>query len=155
VALPTPDFPDYDPETLKGLQQLGSQLQTGLPGFLGIETMELSAGRMTCQLPVREDLLNPFGTLHGGVVSALADHVLGAVLYTVIERGAWAATTEFKLNLLAPVRSGMLRAEASIISMSKRTAVVRIDITNDGRAAAAAQGTVLIMPPRQNAVGER
>jgi 1,4-dihydroxy-2-naphthoyl-CoA hydrolase len=102
---------------------------------------------MVCQLTVREELLNPFGTLHGGVVSGLTDHVLGAVLYSVIERGSWAATTEFKLNLLAPIRSGTVRAEAEIISMSKRTAVVRIDITNDDRAAGAAQGTVLIMAP--------
>ena len=65
----------------------------------------------------------------------------------------WAATTEFKLNLLRPVRDGVLRARADIISMSRRTAVVRIDITNDtpeggARLAAAAQGTVSIQDPR-------
>jgi len=149
MPLPEPEFPHFDPSLLEEAQSLGAHMQAGLPGFLGIETIDIAAGRMACALPVRDDLLNPFGTLHGGVVSALADHVLGAVLYTVIERGSWAATTEFKLNLLAPVRSGVLRAEASIISISKRTAVVRIDITNDGRGVAAAQGTVLIMPPRQ------
>ena len=80
-------------------------------------------------------------------MSALTDHVLGAVLYSVIARGSWAATTEFKLNLLAPIRGGTVRAEAEIIAMTKRTAVVRIDITNDDRAVGAAQGTVLVMAP--------
>jgi 1,4-dihydroxy-2-naphthoyl-CoA hydrolase len=74
--------------------------------------------------------------------------VLGAVLYPVIPRGAWAATTEFKLNLVAPVRSGVVVAEATIIAKTKRTAVVRIDVTNDGTLAGAAQGTVTIVAPR-------
>ena len=148
MPLPKPDFPHYDPESAQVLVQHGAQGGGGLPGFLGIETVDLGPGRLVCRLPVRDDLLNAFGTLHGGVVSALTDHVLGAVLYTVIERGSWAATTEFKLNLLAPIRTGSVQAEAEIISMTKRTAVVRIEITNDDRAVAAAQGTVLVMAPK-------
>ena len=81
--------------------------------------------------------------------AALVDHVLGLVLYPVIQRGAWAATTEFKLNLLAPVRTGQLTAEATIVSMTKRTAVVQIAVTNDDRLAGLAQGTVLVMPPKK------
>lgn len=148
MVLPRIDFPDYDPATGHQLGQHGSHAGGGLPGYLGIETVEVGPGRMVCQLDVRQDLLNPFGVLHGGVVSALTDHVLGAVLYTVISRGSWAATTEFKLNLLAPIRNGVVCAEATIISMTKRTAVVRVDITNDERAAAAAQGTVTIVLPK-------
>ena len=148
MPLPQPDFPHYDPATAQALVQHSAAAGGGLPGFLGIDTVDIGPGQMVCELAVRDDLLNAFGTLHGGVVSALTDHVLGAVLYSVIERGWWAATTEFKMNLLAPIRSGIVRAEAQIISMTKRTAVVRIDITNDGRAAGAAQGTVLVMPPK-------
>jgi uncharacterized protein (TIGR00369 family) len=148
MALPKIDFPNYDPATAQQLAQHGSHAVGGLPGYLGIETVEVGPGRIACQLNVRNDLLNPFGVFHGGVVSALTDHALGAVLYTVITRGSWAATTEFKLNLLAPIRDGVVRAEATIISMTKRTAVVRVDITNNERAAAAAQGTVTIVAPR-------
>ena len=103
-------------------------------------------------IEIREALQEPVtaivNALHGAVLSSLADHVLGAVVYTVVERGYWAATTEFKINFLAPVRAGTVRAESSIVSMSKRTAVVRIDMVNEGRAVALAQGTVTIVPPR-------
>jgi uncharacterized protein (TIGR00369 family) len=93
-------------------------------------------------------LLNPFGSAHGGVVAGLVDHVLGAVLYPVIERGQWAATTEFKLNLVSAIREGNVRAEAIIVAMSKRTAVVQVEVTNDGKLAGLAQGTVLIPEKR-------
>jgi uncharacterized protein (TIGR00369 family) len=66
----------------------------------------------------------------------------------VIPRGAWAATTEFKINYLAAVTTGVLDARATIISLTKRTAVVRIDATNEGRLVGAAQGTVTINAPK-------
>jgi uncharacterized protein (TIGR00369 family) len=122
----------------------------GLPAFLGIRTTEATAGRMVVEIEAREELHNPFGSVHGGVIAGLVDHVLGAVLYPVIPRGHWAATTEFKLNYLAPVRTGIVTAEANIISMTKRTAVVRIEVSNDGRPVAAAQGTVLIQEPKSS-----
>jgi acyl-coenzyme A thioesterase PaaI-like protein len=39
-------------------------------------------------------------------------------------------------------------AEASIVALSKRTAIVRIDVSNNGRFICAAQGTVAIMPSK-------
>ena len=142
-----PEFADYDPD-LAELIRTSEDRGTGLPGYLGILTVDVGPGTMTVELDSRDELRNPFGMLHGGVVSALVDHVLGAVLYPVIPRGAWAATTEFKVNLIAPVREGVVRATAEILSLGKRTAVVRIDVHNADRLVAAAQGTVTVSPPR-------
>ena len=125
----------------------------GLPAYLKIVTTSVAPGRLTCELPVTEELLNPFGAAHGGVVSALIDHALGAVCFPVIIRGSWPATQEFKLNFLAPARPGRMTAVAEIVSMSKRTAIVRIDVNNNDRLVCAAQGTVAIMPPRPKADG--
>ena len=120
----------------------------GLPDFLGLRTVAVGPGTMTAEVDVRPDLLNPFGSLHGGVLSALVDHVLGAVLYPLIPPGTWAATTEFKLNLIAPVRKGTISARSEVIAMSRRTAVVRIDATVGERLVGAAQGTVTITEPK-------
>jgi uncharacterized protein (TIGR00369 family) len=99
-------------------------------------------------MEVREELLTPFKTMHGGVISAVCDHVLGCVCYPLMTRGQWAATTEFKLNLLAPVTQGVLAANATIVSMSKALAVVRIEVANENRLVAVAQGTVTIRDPK-------
>jgi uncharacterized protein (TIGR00369 family) len=121
---------------------------TGLPGFLKMTFTDVGPGYLTCELPVTEELLNPFGAAHGGVVSALVDHVLGAVCIPVVPRGSWPATTEFKLNFVAPVRPGRIVARSTIVSLSKRSAVVRIEVEGDGRLVCAAQGTVTIMAPK-------
>lgn len=137
----------YDAKVAEGFLAT-NQKMTGLPAFLGIRFVEFSPGRLRAEMEVKPELLTPFGNMHGGVLSAVCDHVLGCVCYPHMERGQWAATTEFKINLLAPVSKGTVAAEARIVSMTRSTAVVQITIENDGRAACVAQGTVLIRDPR-------
>ncbi|HEX6310181.1 MAG TPA: PaaI family thioesterase [Acidimicrobiia bacterium] len=141
------DFDNYDQRVADGLATAHDD-DRGLPGYLGVRVTEVSPGAMRAEVEVRADLLNPFGNLHGGVLAALCDHVLGTVCYPVIPRGAWAATTEFKLNYLAPVTAGTLAADARIVSMTRSTAVVRIEVTNDDRPVCLAQGTVLLKAPK-------
>jgi uncharacterized protein (TIGR00369 family) len=143
----TPDFPQYDEKIARGLRG-SAATGGGLAAFLAIEHVEVGPGVLHARLAVRDELLTPFKNLHGGVLAALCDHVLGSVLYPVIARGAWAATTEFKINYLAAVTTGDLDARANIISLTKRTAVVRVDVENEGRLVCAAQGTVLVVAPR-------
>jgi 1,4-dihydroxy-2-naphthoyl-CoA hydrolase len=145
-----PEFETYDERVADGLVR-AHEKATGLPGYLGIRLAGVAPGSMRAEIEVRDELLTPFGNLHGAVLAALCDHVLGTVCYPVIPRGAWAATTEFKLNYLAPVTAGTLTAEARIVSLTKRTAVVRIEVTNDGRQVCLAQGTVLVMAPKASA----
>lgn len=99
-------------------------------------------------MDARADLLAPFGNLHGGCLSATVDHCLGVAFYPVIAAGSWVATTEFKLNLLHLVSGGVEVAVTEIIALGKRSGVARVDITNDGRAVCAVQGTVAVVSPR-------
>jgi uncharacterized protein (TIGR00369 family) len=121
----------------------------GLPGFLGVKFVEFGPGRLIAEMEVKPEHLTPFEIIHGGIMAALVDHVLGCVLYPLMPRGAWAATTEFKLNYLAAVKSGKLSAESTVVSMTRTTAVVRCDVTNEGRLACIAQGTLLVREPKK------
>ena len=137
----------YDAKIADGFLRANASA-TGLPAFLGIRFTSFEPGVLRAELDVRDELLTPFKNMHGGVISALCDHVLGCVCYPHMQRGQWAATAEFKLNLLAPVTGGELAAIAEIVSLTRATAVVQIRVENDGRLAAIAQGTVLIRDPR-------
>lgn len=120
----------------------------GLPGYLGFRFVAFEPGRLHAEMKVRDELLTPFGNLHGGVLAAFCDHVLGCVCYPHMRQGQWAATTEFKINYLASVSAGALEAHAEIVSLTRTTGVVRVEIRNESRTAGIAQGTVLIRDPR-------
>ena len=125
----------------------------GIDGYLGITVTELTPGRLVAQFDARAELITPLGSMHGGCLSALVDHCLGVIMYPVMPPGYWAATTEFKLNLLAPVTGGLCVATAEIRAMSRRLAVVGISVENEERLVALAQGTCTIVAPKQSPTG--
>lgn len=122
--------------------------QGGVPGYLDIRLVDASPGFIAGELDVRPELLNPFGAMHGAGVAALVDHVLGSAVFPLVPRGTWPATLEFKLNYLAPVREGIVRAESRVVAITSRTAVVQVDVKNGGRLVATALGTIAITPPK-------
>ncbi len=142
------DFVRFDERIAE--QMLGAAATAGgLSTYLNLRHTQLTAGRLVAEMDAREDLLTPFGNLHGGCLSAMVDHCLGVVFYPVMPAGCWVATTEFKVNLVRPVSGGVCVAVADIISLGKRSGVARIDITNSGMLVCAAQGTITVMPPKE------
>jgi uncharacterized protein (TIGR00369 family) len=103
---------------------------------------------MWCRATISDEMLTPFGNAHGGALAAIADHITGMVVYPLMRRGQWAATTEVKLNYVAPVQAGVVETESSVLAMTNRSAVVRGEIYFQGRLACAAQGTLTIVDPR-------
>ncbi len=139
-----PTFENFDRTWAE--QVVGRVAPSGLAGYLGLRITMAQPGRVVCEMPVTDQLLTGFGTLHGGCLSALCDHIQGVVMYPVMEPGGRAATTEFKVNLLAPVTGGRCVATAEIVAMSTHLAVVRTEVVNGNRLVAVAQGTSTITP---------
>ena len=142
-----PTFENFNQEWADAV--VGRVSKRGIDSYLGLKVTEVEPGRIVCEMPVTDELITMIGNMHGGCLSAMCDHVLGVVMYPVMPEGHWAATTEFKINLLAPVTGGTCVATAEIVSMSRRLAVVRIDVENEGRLVAVAQGTCTIVAPRK------
>ena len=141
-----PNFDTFDPAIAQRL--VGRSGKTGIDAYLGIVLDEMGPGTLRAHFDVRDELVTAYGSMHGGCLSAFADHCLGMILYPLMAEGSWAATTEFKVNLVAAVTTGTCTAGAEVIAMSRRLAVVRIDIQNEGRPVAFAQGTCTIVAPK-------
>ena len=91
---------------------------------------------------------NPNGSLHGGVLMALLDTAMGsAIAAQVIPEGHFNAAAEMSTRFLAPVRSGVITAEATVVKIGKRLAIVEARATDEsGTLVAMATGTHAILP---------
>lgn len=138
----------YDEALAQTMLEHGHLGGGALPVYLGIELLRFAPGKLWCRATIREELLTPFGTAHGGVVAGIIDHITGVVLYPLMPPKHWAATTEIKTNYIAPVQAGVLDTESTVLAMTSRSAVVRGEIYADGRLVCAAQGTLTIMAPK-------
>jgi uncharacterized protein (TIGR00369 family) len=137
-----PSFPSFNPAIAEALPEYTKR--SPYASHLGIEVIEVKPGMIRCRLPITDKLQSGVGAVHGGAIVSLIDHALSLAVYPLVEIGKWVATLEFKVNYLAPVRVGgpdAIIAEATVLSLKKRVATVRIDVRAGDELVASAQGT--------------
>jgi 1,4-dihydroxy-2-naphthoyl-CoA hydrolase len=103
---------------------LSRRLQSGLPGHLGVELVELSPGTLTLQLNIQPHHIAANGYLHAGTVVTLADTACGFGCLSNLPEGAHNFTTiELKSNFLRTATEGVIRAVATLVHPGRRTQV--------------------------------
>lgn len=112
---------------------------------LGAELTGLAEGAAELSVPIRPELAQQHGFVHGGIVSYAADNALTFAGGTVL--GTAVVTSEFKINYLRPARGEFLVARATVVHHGKRQAVCRCDVfTSEDETetpCATAQGTIV------------
>jgi uncharacterized protein (TIGR00369 family) len=128
-----------------GKQALASQPFSVL---LGAELLCFLQGRAELKIPIRPDLKQQHGFVHGGVISYAADNALTFAGGSALGPGV--LTSEFKINYLRPAIGDFLLARATVIYSSKSQAVCRCDVfmSNEGKESlcATSQGTISKLP---------
>jgi len=119
---------------------------------LGMEFRQSDSEEVEVLLPIRPELLNSVGVVHGGVYASLADTVLGAAIYTRVPREQIALTVELSCRYLRAAREGVLHGRGRVVHLGRRTVVAEADISVDGVMQVKASGTFMLMP-REEASG--
>ncbi len=117
--------------------------------FMGMKITHISRDKIVAEMPVREELNNRFGALHGGAVMALADNLGGTATMANLPPGGRTATIESKTNFFAGIPVGdTAYAECTPLHRGRSTMVWQTRITrNDGRLCALVIQTQIVMLP--------
>lgn len=109
--------------------------------WLGIKCLVMEAGKSIIQMQVREEMLNGFGLIHGGIAFSLAD---SALAFASNAYGRLSVALECSISYPAPVNNGdTLTATAEELSLTNRIGVYQITISNQqGVKVAFFKGTV-------------
>ncbi|PFX01836.1 hypothetical protein CJ469_03151 [Nocardia farcinica] len=94
--------------------------------LVGTQLTAFGDGAATLVVPIRPELRQQFGYVHGGVLSYLADNALTFAAGTVL--GANVLTGGFSITYLRPAAGERLRAEARVTGSTRRQAVVNCEI---------------------------
>ena len=131
---------------MRDLLDLGRQVLASQPFsvFLGVELLAGAEGNVELKIPIRDDLKQHYGFVHGGVIGSAADTALTFAGGTVL--GGAVVTSGFTINFLRPARGDFLIARATVVHGGRTQAVCRCDVfvSEDGveRLCATAQGTI-------------
>jgi len=112
--------------------------------LLGIEVVEIDDGYAKLVMPFHEKLTQPYGIVHGGAIFSPADSAVAIATTSITEPKRKMLTIEMKINFLAPVKKGMIKAEARVLRKG-RIIPAEVDITNNGVLVAKAIATYIIL----------
>jgi uncharacterized protein (TIGR00369 family) len=117
---------------------------------LGMKLIEYGNGSATMTMVVDEKFHNPMGTLHGGVMTDLADASIGIALISTLEETESFTTLELKMNFIRPVHEDSISAQSKVLHRGRTIAVVESIVTkSDGKIVARGVATQMILKPQE------
>lgn len=93
--------------------------------YVGIELLEISFGRATASLKIKEHHLNAVGMVHGGALFALADLAFAAASNS---HGNVAVAVNNSISYIKAAEGDVLFAEALEISKDRKLASYSVEI---------------------------
>jgi len=95
---------------------------------------------------------NPMGTVHGGVLSILADSAMGMAYAAQLAEGETFATLELNINFMRPVWRGKLTATGRVVQAGRNVGMTECDVVDaEGRLVARASSTCMTLRGEQGA----
>jgi uncharacterized protein (TIGR00369 family) len=96
--------------------------------FIGAELLRVLPGYCTLQLKYREKMAHDPSCFHPGVIGALADSAGEFAALSLLPPDSSLATTEYKLNLIAPAQGDALVAHAKVVKSGKTMMVCTSEV---------------------------
>lgn len=115
----------------------------------GIMPIEVGDGWAIFQLEPGEWHYNPIGSVHGGILSTLADSALGCAVHTKLPAGTGYTSLDLtiKFTRAATIDSGLLTCEGRVVTIGRRTATAEATITDSNdKLIAHAVATCMLLP---------
>lgn len=124
------------------------ELRSHFDALLGTEWLGDDPDRARVRLPLRDELRQPFGLLHGGVMSSLVESICSrATALAVAERGMIAMGQSISVNFIRPITEGAIEVEARARHRGRTTWVWDVEVRDDEvRLCALAQMTIAVRP---------
>lgn len=104
--------------------------------LLGIELLEVEPKRAQMRLTLRDDLRNPNGVMHGGVIATLIDTAISQSMLMTDEyqklretRGSM-TSVDLRIKYLRPVGDGAITCDARITHLGRRVGHASAVVTN-------------------------
>ncbi|MCC6364136.1 MAG: PaaI family thioesterase [Bryobacterales bacterium] len=100
---------------------------------VGIHITKVHKDGVTIEIPMRDDLLNGAGVLHGGVTATIADVAVGMAIMHHFGGTRQATTVELKINYFRPISAGRVAARSRLLRIGSHLVIGSVDIRDEGK----------------------
>jgi 1,4-dihydroxy-2-naphthoyl-CoA hydrolase len=111
----------------------------------GLELLTLGEEEATARVPVRDEIRQPAGLVHGGVYASIAESLTSLATSQAVGEGQLAQGLSTQTSFLRPVTGSTIHATARRRHRGRTTWVWEVDITDDeGRVCVLVRTTIAV-----------
>jgi 1,4-dihydroxy-2-naphthoyl-CoA hydrolase len=120
----------------------------GFDGLYGLEIHAISEDEVTAEVPVRDELKQPAGLVHGGVFASIAESITSIGTWLAVRDDGYSAQgLSNQTSFLRPILDGTIHAVARRRHRGRTTWVWEVEISDDQqRLCALVRMTIAIRP---------
>ncbi|MGD9872543.1 MAG: PaaI family thioesterase [Thauera sp.] len=96
--------------------------------LIGAELAVVEPGFAEIHLPLKPEITQQHGFIHGGVVGMIADSAAGYAANTLTAADTSVLTVEYKLNLIAPADGERLVARGEVIKPGRTLIITKAEV---------------------------
>jgi uncharacterized protein (TIGR00369 family) len=85
--------------------------------LLNMRPVEIADGAVTFEMHPDERMMNPIGSIHGGIAATILDSCMGCAVHTTLPPGVGYTTAQLNLHYLRAMQPGMgpVRATGTVV----------------------------------------
>jgi 1,4-dihydroxy-2-naphthoyl-CoA hydrolase len=123
-------------------------LRSRFDELLGTEWLADDPDAARVRLRFRDELVQPAGLMHGGVISSLVESVCSRATFQAVRgEGRQAMGQSISVSFLRPITAGVAEVEARARHRGRTSWVWEVEVRDsEGRLAALAQMTIAVRP---------
>jgi uncharacterized protein (TIGR00369 family) len=119
--MPAKEFSVRDPDYVERIK--GAFGRQGFLRLIEAHIAEVAPGRCVIVADFRAALARQNGFFHGGLIGTLADAAGACAASTLLERGQWLLTAEYKVNFLSPAKAAKLKAVGEVVRAGRTLSI--------------------------------
>jgi 1,4-dihydroxy-2-naphthoyl-CoA hydrolase len=127
--------------------------QGDFASYIGMQDYDAGEdGTLRAKVPVRPELLQPFGLVHGGVYAAIAETLASIGTFVAVQdQGMHAMGLSNNTSFMRPVLKGTIHATARPIHRGRTTWLWDVECADDEqRVCAITRVTIAVRAPRES-----
>lgn len=122
--------------------------QGGFDALYGLELLEVTEALVRARVAVRDEVKQPFGLVHGGVLASIAETLASVgTAVVVMAEGMAAMGLSNNTSFVRPITEGTIHAHALRRHRGRTTWIWDVEISDDsGRLCALTRMTIAVRP---------
>lgn len=98
---------------------------------LGLELLDADNGKSKVYMPVKNDFLQIFGKVHGGILATLLDATMASAINSVLEEHVFSVTSEMKIQYLRPASGPYLIGKGELIQKGRSITICKSEVFDE------------------------